>query len=167
MVDRKGAPLAATISAATVHDSRLLAEVVDSVVPVNVVVGGCGSGPESSMPTRATTTHDAGGSCAVSRGIEARIARRGLDSSEKLGRHRWVVEGTFSWLYRFRRLTICYERRADIHQAFLYLACSLTCCNYLLERLRFCDVSLCAWPRSRSIRMSAAASNEEQSENAP
>lgn len=65
------------------------------------------------------------------RGIKARIARRGMESSEKLGRHRWVVERSFSWLYRFRRPTVRYERRADIHQAFLDLACSLICCNYL------------------------------------
>jgi transposase len=65
------------------------------------------------------------------RGIKARIARRGIESSEKLGRHRWVVERSLSWLYRFRRLTVRYERRADIHQAFLDLACSLICCNYL------------------------------------
>lgn len=65
------------------------------------------------------------------RGIKARIARRGMESSEKLGRHRWVVERSFSWLYRFRRLAVRYERRADIHQAFLDLGCALICCNYL------------------------------------
>jgi hypothetical protein len=32
------------------------------------------------------------------RGIKSRIARRGVDSSERLGRHRWVVERTLSWL---------------------------------------------------------------------
>jgi len=37
------------------------------------------------------------------RGIKARIARRGVDSSEKLGRHRWVVERTLAWLSRYRR----------------------------------------------------------------
>ena len=67
------------------------------------------------------------------RGIQARVARRGVESSERLGRHRWVVERTFSWLYRFRRLTIRYERRADLHQAFLDLACALICCNYLRD----------------------------------
>jgi transposase len=50
-----------------------------------------------------------------------RIARRGIESSQRLGRHRWVVERTVAWLNRYRRLTICYERRADIHQAFLTL----------------------------------------------
>lgn len=33
-----------------------------------------------------------------------------------------------------RRLTVRYERRADIHQAFLDLACALICCNYLSNR---------------------------------
>jgi IS5 family transposase len=56
------------------------------------------------------------------RGIVPRIARRGVDSSERLGRHRWVVERTLAWLARMRRLTIRYERRLDIHYAFSSLA---------------------------------------------
>jgi transposase len=65
------------------------------------------------------------------RGIKARIAPRGIDSSEKLGRHRWVVERTLAWLARYRRLSVRYERREDIHEAFLHLGCSLICLNYL------------------------------------
>jgi hypothetical protein len=38
-----------------------------------------------------------------------------------------VVERILSWLNRFRRLKVRYERRADIHQAFLSLSCSLIC----------------------------------------
>jgi hypothetical protein len=52
------------------------------------------------------------------RGITPRIARRGIESGEKLGRYRWVVERTLSWMNRFRRLKVRYERRDDIHQAF-------------------------------------------------
>jgi IS5 family transposase len=59
------------------------------------------------------------------------IARRGIDSSERLGRFRWVVERTLSWLNRFRRLKVRYERRADLHQAFLSLACCLICWHAL------------------------------------
>jgi IS5 family transposase len=65
------------------------------------------------------------------RGIIPRIARRGIESSERLGRYRWVVERTLSWLNRFRRLKVRYERRADIHQAFLTLGCSLICWHAL------------------------------------
>lgn len=53
------------------------------------------------------------------------------ESSEKLGRHRWVVERTLAWLAKYRRLAIRYERRDDIHEAFLHLGCSLICLNYL------------------------------------
>ena len=69
------------------------------------------------------------------RGITARIARRGQDSSQHLGRHRWGVERTLAWLNRFRRLRVRYERRAYIHQAFLTLGCALICYNHLH---RFC-----------------------------
>jgi transposase len=61
------------------------------------------------------------------RGVTARIARRGVESSQKLGRHRWGVERTLAWLDRFRRLATRYERRLDIHHAFTVLACSLIC----------------------------------------
>jgi hypothetical protein len=46
-----------------------------------------------------------------------------------------VVERTLAWLSRYRRLTIRYERRLDIHQAFTTLACGLICWNYLQRTL--------------------------------
>jgi len=64
---------------------------------------------------------------ALRRHIRVRIARNGIKSSERLGRHRWVVERTFAWCNYFRRLRIQYERRADIHRAFLTLSCALVC----------------------------------------
>jgi IS5 family transposase len=65
------------------------------------------------------------------RGIRPRIARRGIDSSTRLGRHRWKVERSLAWLLVNRRLTIRYERRADILTAFLHLACALLCARKL------------------------------------
>ncbi len=59
--------------------------------------------------------------------------RGGIDSSEKLDRHRWVVERTIAWLYRLRRLTVRYERRADIHQAFLILGAALITFQQLIR----------------------------------
>jgi hypothetical protein len=41
-----------------------------------------------------------------------------------------VAERTLSWLNRLRRLTIRYERRADIHEAFLEIGCILICWNF-------------------------------------
>jgi transposase len=54
-----------------------------------------------------------------------------VDSSERLGRHRWVVERTLAWLLGCRTLGVRYERRADILQGLLRLACALTCLRFL------------------------------------
>ena len=69
------------------------------------------------------------------RGIVPRIARKGIESSERLGRHRWVVERTHAWFNSFRRLPIRYERRSDIYEAFTSLAASLITLNQIR---RFC-----------------------------
>jgi hypothetical protein len=53
------------------------------------------------------------------------IARRGIPHGSGLGR--WRVERTIAWLHQYRRLRIRWERRVDIHQAFLKLACCLIC----------------------------------------
>ncbi len=68
------------------------------------------------------------------RGITPRIAQRGVETSERLGRYRWVIERTFAWLNRFRRLTIRYERRIDIHGAFTSIAYSLSTIRVLEGR---------------------------------
>jgi len=52
-------------------------------------------------------------------------ARRGVESSTRLGHHRWKMERSLAWLPADRRLTVHYERRADILLAFLHLACAL------------------------------------------
>ena len=67
------------------------------------------------------------------RGITPRIARRGIDRSIRLGRHRWVVERTFAWMDQFRRLATRYERRADIHMASTKLASALICMNQIKQ----------------------------------
>jgi len=69
------------------------------------------------------------------RGIQPRIARNGVDSSQCLGRHRWIVERTHAWMAWLRRLAVRYERRDDIHMAFTLLGCALVCMNQIK---RFC-----------------------------
>lgn len=44
--------------------------------------------------------------------ISVRIARKGIETSEKLGRHRRVIERTIAWLTGYRRLIQRYERKA-------------------------------------------------------
>jgi hypothetical protein len=64
------------------------------------------------------------------RGITPQIARRGIESSHKLGRHRYVVERSLAWLGGYRRLQVRYERRADILLV-LHLACAPICLRFL------------------------------------
>ena len=59
--------------------------------------------------------------------IKDRIARKGIEPKDRLGRYRWVVERTLSWLNRNRRLKVRYEVRGDITQAFLSFASALVC----------------------------------------
>jgi transposase len=63
------------------------------------------------------------------RGIKPVIARRRTEHGSGLGKFRWVVERTHSWLHNFRRLRTRFDRRADIHEAFLKFGCSLVCWN--------------------------------------
>jgi hypothetical protein len=67
------------------------------------------------------------------RGSTPRIARRGVESSQRLGRHRYVVARSLAWLVGYRRLQVRYERRADILTGFVYLACALVCLKWLIQ----------------------------------
>jgi transposase len=61
------------------------------------------------------------------RGITAEIARRKTEHGSGLGRYRWVVERTFAWLHQLKRLLVRYDRRAEMHEAFLAIGCCLVC----------------------------------------
>ena len=67
------------------------------------------------------------------RGIRPRIARRMIESSARLGRHRWTIERTGAWLGGFRRLWIRYERSSERFYALAMLACSVICFKALLQ----------------------------------
>jgi transposase len=53
--------------------------------------------------------------------------RRGIEHGSGLGAERWVVERTFAWLHNFRQLRIRYERRPELHLAFMRLGCAVIC----------------------------------------
>ena len=61
MVDRRGVPLAVIHTAANVHDSKVLEELVDTVAPIRKSLAGAdrASARRSCMPTRPTTTSNA------------------------------------------------------------------------------------------------------------
>ena len=129
--DRKGVPLTVALTAPNAHDSKVFEELLDGIEPIKHP----GRGRPRKRPEKlhADKGYDFP-RCRKAlrrRGIKGRIARRGVESGEKLGRHRWVVERTLAWLARYRRLSVRYERRSDIHEAFLHLGCLLICLNHL------------------------------------
>ncbi len=131
VVERKGIPLNALITGANTHDSVVFEELIDGIGPIKRPRGRPRKRPEK---LHADKGYDIS-RCRRAlhkRGIKVRIARKGVESKQKLGRHRWVVERTLSWLSKYRRLAVCYERRDDIHLAFLKLGCALICLNYLI-----------------------------------
>ncbi len=125
---RRGGPAAGRgdLGAANTHDSLALIPLVQAIPAVR-----SRRGPRRRRPARlhADKGYDYPHLRAWlrRRRITPRIARRGVENSTRLGRHRWVVERSFAWLTGYRRLTLRYERCARLFTAFLTLAAALTC----------------------------------------
>ena len=56
-----------------------------------------------------------------------------VESSARLGRHRWRIERTGAWLGGWRRLRIRYERSSERFYALVLLACAVICFNTLRQ----------------------------------
>lgn len=126
LTDAWGIPLVLILTAANVHDVKELLPLVDSIPPVRGKPG-----PPRHRPERvqADTAYDSEEHRRElrQRGITPVIPHRNREHGSGLGVFRWVVERTLSWLHDFRRLRIRWERRDDIHEAFLTLAEGLIC----------------------------------------
>ena len=133
ITDRRGIPLGFLLTGANVHDSTPFEALIDAVPPIPGKRGRPRRRPNKLHADKAYDHRRCRDACRR-RKIRPRIARRGVDTSQKLGRHRWVIERTFAWFNKLRRLTIRYERRLDIHHAFTSIACSLMCLNALAGR---------------------------------
>ena len=134
-MDARGTPLGPTLSGANCNDSRMLAATLDAVPGVRTGRRGRPRRRPDKLHADKGYDHRRCRCECRARSITPRIARRGIESSERLGRYRWIVERTLAWLARFRRLTIRYERRADLHLALTTLACALIC---QAQAKRFC-----------------------------
>jgi IS5 family transposase len=114
------------ISAANLNDHLLLQDMVDGVAPVRQPVGRPRKRPIKLHGDKGYD-YPACRRLLRARGIIARIARKGIESPTRLGRHRYVVERCLEWTTRFRRLVRRYERKASHFLGFLRLACAIIC----------------------------------------
>jgi transposase len=126
----RGNPLAVKTSAGNVNDITQFIPVVDAVPPVRGRRGRPKRRPERVYGDRAYHSQKVRRQLRARR-ITTRVARPKARHGSGLGHRRWVVERTISWLHQYRRLRVRYERRADIHQAFLTIGCCLICFKQL------------------------------------
>ncbi|MFJ2877191.1 IS5 family transposase [Streptomyces sp. NPDC086796] len=131
IVDRHGTPLAVTLTGGNRHDVTQLLPLLDAVPAIRGARGRPRRKPRCLYADRGYD-FDKYRRLLWKRGIKPMIARRGIAHGSGLGKVRWVVERALAWLHQFKRLRTRYERRADLHQGLLDLACSLIC----LRRLR-------------------------------
>lgn len=129
IVDAQGIPLVVLVSGANRHDSKMFEQCLDAIPAVKGLQGRPRRRP---YKLHADKGYDYARCRAHlrKRGILSRIARRGVESSEKLGKHRWVVERTHGWFAGFGKLRIRFERRLDIHLALLKLAAAIICARF-------------------------------------
>jgi transposase len=126
ITDGRGLPLAATVTAANAHDVTQLLPLVDAIPPLHGKRGRPRRRPDRVQGDRAYHS-DPHRKELKRRGIQPLLARRNTEHGSGLGKTRWVVERCLSWLHQFRRLRTRYDRRLDIHQAFLTLGCCVIC----------------------------------------
>jgi transposase len=112
------------------HDILQLLPLLDAIPPVRGKRGRPRRRPKRVLGDRAYQSRESRHQLRR-RGIRAAIARQRVEHGSGLGKERWVVERTISWLHQYRRLRVRYERRADIHEAFLQLAGCLVCFKLL------------------------------------
>jgi transposase len=130
--DRGGLPLSLALSAANTNDAFALQPLIRAIPAIR-----SRRGPRRRKPAKlhADKAYDQADLRAWlrDRGIAVRIARKGIETGDKLGRHRWVIERTLAWLTGYQRLTLRYERHASHFPAFLTLAATVTCYKKLTK----------------------------------
>jgi transposase len=131
VVDARGVPLAATVTAANVPDVSALLGVVDAVPPVGGKPGRPRRRPRALYADRG---YDSDGHRRElrRRSIRPVIGRRRTEHGSGLGVYRWVAERFLSWLHGFRKLRLRTDYYSANHHGLVMLACSMICLNILL-----------------------------------
>jgi putative transposase len=125
--DARGIPLSLVASGANVHDVKLLEPTLDDIVVTRP------------QPTQDSPQHlcaDAGykgkpaKDAVVARQYQPHIKQRreeAVDKREGCTPKRWVVERTHSWINRFRKLLVSFEKTEASYVGLLALAAGLIC----------------------------------------
>ena len=130
ITDANGIPLASSVTAANVNDVTEFAPLFNRIPPVAGKVGHPRKKPDAMQGDLAydSEPHRQG---LRQIGVEPVLPEKEIDDQVGLGETRWPVERTLSWAHQNRRLRIRYERRPEIHQAFLTLVMIKICASAL------------------------------------
>lgn len=120
-------PIGLAVDGANRHDMKLVRETLESIVVER---------PEPTKEKPQGMCLDKGYDYQEVRdlllefGFTAHIRSRGEEAKElaaEAGKRarRWVVERTHSWMNRFRRILIRWEKKSQNYLAFLHFACAL------------------------------------------
>jgi transposase len=118
-----------TVTGANAHDVTQLIALVDKIPCVRGKRGRPRQRPNKVQGDRAYDSQPHR-EALKAKHIEPVLAKRNAGNGSGLGKTRWVVERTLSWLHQNRRLRVRYERRADIHEAFLTIGCIMICFDF-------------------------------------
>jgi len=131
LTDAGGVPLVVQLAAANEHD-------VTTLLPLVVEIPAVAGKPGRPKQKPDTLVADKAFDCAALRallrwlGIEPQIPKRGADE-HGLGKIRWFIERSLSWFHQFRRLRIRWDRKPEVHQAFLSLAATVICYRFWIN----------------------------------
>ena len=129
LVDARGVPLSLIASGANVHDVKLLQPTLDRTVLARPQ-------PHPERPQNlcadAGYKGDPAFQAAVARNYQPHIKQRREEADAKRNQpgwkaRRWVVERTHSWLNRYRKLLVSFEKTEASYVALLSLAAALIC----------------------------------------
>ncbi|MEA3124534.1 MAG: hypothetical protein QOD67_1553 [Caballeronia sp.] len=126
IVDAQGIPLAVILTGANRHDVTQLDPLVEAIPPIRGKRGRPLRKPKIVQGDRGYSSEEHRQRFRK-RGITPQLAKLRSPHGSGLGKTRWPVERTIAWLHSYRRLKMRYEKYAHIHEAFLTLACALTC----------------------------------------
>ena len=129
LVDGRGIPLSFVVTGANRHDVTLLSDTLDSIVVER---------PKTKVRRRQHLCADKGytglpaSRQCVERHYIPQVRQRGEEielkrTDPKFKARRWVVERCLSWLNRFRKLLVRFEKLARSHRGLLQLACAIIC----------------------------------------
>ena len=118
---------------ANVHDSEMAITLVDGIPPIKQPQGRPRRRPDEVLADRAYDAEEKIRQPLRQRKTKPLIAKRNTQNGSGLGKFRYVVEAAFDWLFNQRRLRVRYEKRDDIHQAFLIIGCFLICWRRIME----------------------------------